>query len=501
MAVTWNIAAVNNNPFEYWIAHEDLAYSKLMSDVENFYEAPGERDLPVHQVFDDQRFQELLVLMRKEGWSGLETVERFWKEDYRERRIISGFLKDKEIGLKRLASMPDRITNTIRLAGGRKSVYRPTIINHYAGSLVSVDSWWPQWTEFMFKQSHVVEVNSVETKLRPVEMLGKLSRAKYPVLTAEEEEVSLPLQLLCQAIFDAAMVHIMVSISPDGQWQTIKRSIMDALFNNRDAGILNILRGACAGADVICLQETAATFKDQLLPALGNIYHICVPEDIDPKRNQNSMVLLRKTRFPFGLTEELTSQALTRLGSSAPVERGDLIIVSARDTTGTPVLAASFHGDTNGLATKPVVTAVTDVLKQQPAGCRLVFGLDANTYLEAPKGMQSVEDFLDHCGRLGLRSCWPDGEPMDACCTTCISRTYLQPQLNKAVRGIERIKKADLSPKDHILVQSSVFDVVACHKDNTGERRYIEGECFPSLQFPSDHGVVAAVFGPAMSKL
>ena len=32
--VTWNIAAINNNPFEYWITHEDAAYNKLMVDVQ-----------------------------------------------------------------------------------------------------------------------------------------------------------------------------------------------------------------------------------------------------------------------------------------------------------------------------------------------------------------------------------------------------------------------------------------------------------------------------------
>jgi len=30
-AATWNIAAINTNPFEYWISHEDDRYNKLMS--------------------------------------------------------------------------------------------------------------------------------------------------------------------------------------------------------------------------------------------------------------------------------------------------------------------------------------------------------------------------------------------------------------------------------------------------------------------------------------
>ena len=26
---TWNIAAINNNPFEYWITHDDADYNML----------------------------------------------------------------------------------------------------------------------------------------------------------------------------------------------------------------------------------------------------------------------------------------------------------------------------------------------------------------------------------------------------------------------------------------------------------------------------------------
>merc|ERR1719265_2823272 len=40
---TWNISAVNTNPFEYWITHDDPFYEKLMADVEGFIDAPGDR--------------------------------------------------------------------------------------------------------------------------------------------------------------------------------------------------------------------------------------------------------------------------------------------------------------------------------------------------------------------------------------------------------------------------------------------------------------------------
>ena len=31
---TWNVAAINNNPFEYWITHSDEEYNALMEAVQ-----------------------------------------------------------------------------------------------------------------------------------------------------------------------------------------------------------------------------------------------------------------------------------------------------------------------------------------------------------------------------------------------------------------------------------------------------------------------------------
>lgn len=59
-------------------------------------------------------FEKLASLMEKEGWAGVDEVRRRWTTDLGERRIVSGFLKDKALGKKRLVSMPDRFTNTIQ---------------------------------------------------------------------------------------------------------------------------------------------------------------------------------------------------------------------------------------------------------------------------------------------------------------------------------------------------------------------------------------------------
>jgi hypothetical protein len=45
--MTWNIAAINNNPFEYWITNKDPNYNKIMDDVSVFIDNPGDSDVPV----------------------------------------------------------------------------------------------------------------------------------------------------------------------------------------------------------------------------------------------------------------------------------------------------------------------------------------------------------------------------------------------------------------------------------------------------------------------
>ena len=69
---SWNVAAINNNPFEYWITYNE-PYEKLMSDVEVFLEAPGDRDVPVSHVFDESMFSQLDGRMQNVGWDSVRS--------------------------------------------------------------------------------------------------------------------------------------------------------------------------------------------------------------------------------------------------------------------------------------------------------------------------------------------------------------------------------------------------------------------------------------------
>ena len=143
-------------------------------------------------------------------------------------------MKDKALGEKRLASMPDRITNTIRVKDGGV-VNRPTVINCFGGDMHTVALWWAAWKQFMFHSSIILPNKSgAGVKTVPAAMLSKIKRSKYPAITEEEERISIPLQTLAQAIFDAILVHIVNSVSANAKWQTLQQQMCDAL-NRYDA--------------------------------------------------------------------------------------------------------------------------------------------------------------------------------------------------------------------------------------------------------------------------
>ena len=91
------------------------------------------------------------------------------------------------IGSKRLASMPDRITNTINTSDG-SIVMRPTVTNGFDGNLSSIDKWWKLWKDFVFR--FVVQVYKKDGVSPPqvvCKLIEPILHSKYPAITPEEQ--------------------------------------------------------------------------------------------------------------------------------------------------------------------------------------------------------------------------------------------------------------------------------------------------------------------------
>lgn len=313
------------------------------------------------------------------------------------------------MGSKRLASMPDRITNTINVEGGEGQVFRPTVINMFDGDLSTLEKWWSEWEAFMFDGKLKIKGKSgVEEKI-PYELLQKIKKSKYPDITTQEETDSLPLQTMCGAIFDAILVHMMntVSTSPEA-WQDLKKTMVENLNKKKVPHTMEILEEIYVDSDIITLQEVSASFIDEAISSkLGKSFHIIASKNLDSVRDQNSVIALNRETFPNGIKKEispLVEEAFPE-GVDVPVAKGDILAVTAQSKHGIPFVIASFHGDTNGLATKPVLSAVLKAMASDSklAGHRLIFGMDANTYEKAKPGkQQDVLDFGEHYVKNGV---------------------------------------------------------------------------------------------------
>ena len=85
---TWNVASINNNPFEYFVSHDNPAYLKMMQDIEKFMISPGEHDVTLGEIISDRMFEELAALIENAGIGDLEQASEYWEENLRDRRYV-----------------------------------------------------------------------------------------------------------------------------------------------------------------------------------------------------------------------------------------------------------------------------------------------------------------------------------------------------------------------------------------------------------------------------
>eukprot|EP00951_Prasinocladus_malaysianus_P015359 scaffold117647_cov45-Prasinocladus_malaysianus.AAC.1 len=141
------------------------------------------------------------------------------------------------------------------------------------------------------------------------------------------------------------------------------------------------------------MQEVAAEWLRLFVASpMAKEFHLLSPGQLDSKRNQNSVILLRKEPFALETAIEVTQDVIAELPKepAVPVAAGDMCAytISSKKVTsalaypqfhflrllsplkhirqfGNNYLLASFHGDTNGLATIPIVNAVAEVAKKK----------------------------------------------------------------------------------------------------------------------------------------
>jgi hypothetical protein len=87
-------------------------------------------------------------------------------------------------------------------------------------------------------------------------MLSKIKKAKYPDISEEEEAISIPLQAMAGAIFDAIMVHMMNVLAPS-TWQLLRADMCEKLNKKKNDRTIQILETTYGDVDVQFLQVRA----------------------------------------------------------------------------------------------------------------------------------------------------------------------------------------------------------------------------------------------------
>jgi hypothetical protein len=549
--VSWNVSGVNRNPFEYrvHIAQNpslQQEYENLLQYVEetvvHIPSSKEERDQIPKLANIFPYTEELFNEMIKMNIIGVEKAKQEWNEDFA-LRTMAEFLTDKTLGEKRLISMPDRVTNTIDMYS--TFIYRPCVTNCYSEhDLRNKDQWWKLWKSFFFSKRGGAHVPAA-TLLLPI------SRAKYPAITRSEEEASIALQILCLALYDCIILHIVNSYSdgipspitqmnrstsasssssstsspsntktksaPPGDWQKTRSLLAKSLIEDKVPRVAEILTRYSPGADVMFLQEASMHISGTLEAVFAEEFLLMSSSS---GRSQDSCILLRKNRcFDWYSAQDVTDLVVAKC--KVKISKGDLIVcqVPDRHQEDLEYILCSFHGDSNGISTIPVLEAVHLLCVE--LGAILILGMDANSHhQDRNNGDKESDDVLyvntlrEKITQYKMSSCW--GGEENWLPTTFHARTFIQPQLQKAaardvvenmagLQGVLELNKpslqdtemnyelVDIHPKDVICCYSRDFIPKKTLRDNTGKFKFESGICFPTTEFPSDHAVVSCV--------
>ena len=345
---------------------------------------------------------------------------------------------------------------------------------------------------------------------------------KYPSLSIDEESVSVPLQTLILALFDAVLIHSMLFLYPNQShlWHQIRIDTCTHLVWNKSKRAKSILETTYQHVDLLFLQEASAEFvndmyynskffKALLLPENGG----AVPDGI---RNQNSIVLIKKGSVldqivsvkgtvVKDVSKEMKVKGLSRGDLYAVLVEPSLIKKDDDDdgdecALNVARLFVSFHGDTNGLLSIPLLRSIQQWVDNyntqhyEKNKIDVVIGMDANTYGKySKKNKQNLKDYIDVVVKEMKMTTWLGNVPNVQLHTTYNGRTFLQPQLNKAMTKEEVQYQGDRNLKDFILFDGNGWNCQNPIRDNTGKGEYVEEMVYPTTEWPSDHSAVSCV--------
>lgn len=307
------------------------------------------------------------------------------------------------------------------------------------------------------------------------------------------------LNIVFLAIFDGILVFMLFDIEKKHgiNWQKIKENLYNILNKDKLVKTAQIINSQYADYDILFLQEVRNNLLDDLesndaLKQIAQNYDIIFPEKVS-KNNQTSIICLRKGTFSSAEVKEVSDEYFEVYDGKTAIGNGDLFVICVSE-----YLLISFHGDSGGMASGDLMKAIDELQRGKYKDKKLICGIDANTHCDAVsdgKKKYAVGAFDALLKELGFCTCF-DGKPTKH--TVNSARTYLQPQLNKAVKK-KKLLEDDVdfrAPKDYICYLENQFGVKkgSTNVDNQGNGGYNASfeYVIPSESFPSDHAIISA---------
>ena len=299
---------------------------------------------------------------------------------------------------------------------------------------------------------------------------------------------------VCVYAYECACVCVyVVSVPYQDSWLQVKREVAAHMVEGKEERQIKILQQYYASMDILCLQEVSVTMTQALQRQFGDAYHIVVSPDASAEQNQNSVILMKRITIPTAGDE--VSAAIKAALPSGQISPGDLVAAHCRTTTGHTLLIVSFHGDSDGHSAIPMVESVMKVASSLYPDAKVMVGMDANSTLPdtaAKDHKLSWTTLLDALPQHGLTTAFGD-RPPPTDYTSFLARSCLQAQLHKAVPFANVKAQACKEPKDVVLFRSCDFERAKCWRDCMGDGSWQDDSVMPSVAFPSDHAIVAAV--------
>jgi hypothetical protein len=516
-----NLAGVNKNPFEFYAQLPNTLYSSLIEYVDGvvFENAHPELNVTLSRLMtvssnptepDGDPVEPLRMKLVAAGIAPDEAFNVWW--DQWSQKTIVEFLKSTDTGRQRLVSQADQRTSSVqaRTRTGFREVHRPSVVTQDDFVFEDLATWWTNWKHFMFDMDVALSfdedrkptLDSIGRTCQLIEMmLNAKGEPKYgPPLTLQIAE-STSLQILCLALCDAALLHIVLdwqaglsaADAPRDSSQTyVKARTQGATACSTESQVKQL---RAASADVMFLQEVSGRALSKLEEQFQDEYLIVSPT---PPTNQMSVVMASRKHF-----EALKPRA-------NPGWTTGMCVATATDRCYPPRewLLASFHAKSEGTDT-PTALEHLESIRGEHFG--VLVGLDANTVATKKGTSYTAGAFMDACRsyqylphvyKLLRENSSETALDWKKASTTLKARTVVQVQFDKT-KSLKAIEKGevDQNPKDWILVGRGDENTPARFKlhsaarvNNARDHDFDEAMFMPSDSWPSDHAMIHVCF-------